>query len=104
MDHNGKIITVGEQNFETSTIMIKEENGNIISCPMFIDEHGDIYFVYDNTEVFLKYIGGDDKMETDQKGAKDKRRSSERGKHNFRNHLRRSRTAAGKMGRWEDSL
>ena len=55
---NGKTITVGEQNFETSTIMIKEENGNIISCPMFIDEHGDIYFVYDNTEVFLKYIGG----------------------------------------------
>lgn len=53
---NGKVITVGQQSFEDSTILIKEEDGNIISCPMGIDEYGDIYFIYDNEEVYLKWI------------------------------------------------
>ena len=53
---NGMVITVGQQSFEDSTILIKEEDGNIISCPMGIDEEGDIYFIYDNEEVYLKWI------------------------------------------------
>ena len=53
---NGKTIIVGEQNFENNTILVKEENGNIISCPMFIDELGDIYFRYDNVEIWLKWL------------------------------------------------
>lgn len=53
---NGKTITVGQQDFEESTILIKEENGNIISCPMGIDEEGDIYFIYDNVKVYLKWL------------------------------------------------
>ena len=53
---NGKTIIVGEHNFENNTILVKEENGNIISCPMFIDELGDIYFRYDNVEIWLKWL------------------------------------------------
>lgn len=53
---NGKIITVGQQDFSDSTILIKEEDGNIISCPMGMDEQGDIYFIYDNEEVYLKWL------------------------------------------------
>lgn len=53
---NGKTIIVGEQNFENNTILIKEEDGNIISCPMFIDGLGDIYFRYDNTEIWLQWL------------------------------------------------
>ena len=53
---NGKTIIVGEQNFENNTILVKEENGNIISCPMFIDELGDIYFRYDNVKIWLKWL------------------------------------------------
>lgn len=53
---NGKTVTVGQQHFEDSTISIKEEDGNIISCPTGIDEEGDIYFIYDNEEVYLKWI------------------------------------------------
>lgn len=52
----GKTITVGQQNFEDNTILIKEENGNIVSCPMGMDKQGDIYFLYDNTEVYLKWL------------------------------------------------
>lgn len=53
---NGKTITVGEQNFDDNTILVKEEDGNIISCPMYIDKQGDIYFRYDNTEIWLKWL------------------------------------------------
>ena len=53
---NEKMITVGEKNFKNNTILVKEENGNIISCPMFIDGLGDIYFLYDNTKVYLKWL------------------------------------------------
>lgn len=53
---NGKIITVGQQDFSDSTILIKEEDGNITSCLMDMDEQGDIYFIYDNEEVYLKWI------------------------------------------------
>lgn len=53
---NGKTIIVGEQNFENNTILVKEENENIISCPMFIDELGDIYFRYDNVKIWLKWL------------------------------------------------
>ena len=38
---NGKIVTVGQQDFDNMTIMIKEENGNVISCPMDFDNDGD---------------------------------------------------------------
>lgn len=53
---NGKIITVGQQNFVGNTILIKEENGNVITCPMYMDERDDLFFVYDNTEVYLKWL------------------------------------------------
>lgn len=53
---NGKIITVGQQDFDDNTILVREESRNIISCPMFIDEEGDIYFIYDNVKVYLKWI------------------------------------------------
>ena len=53
---NDKTITVGEQDFDDNTILIKEEDGNLISCPMFIDDQGDIYFLYDNTEIYLKWL------------------------------------------------
>lgn len=53
---NGKIITVGQQDFSDSTILIKEEDENIIPCPMGMDEQGDIYFIYDNEEIYLKWI------------------------------------------------
>ena len=35
---NGKRITVGEQSFEDSTILIKEEDGTVLECPMGMDE------------------------------------------------------------------
>lgn len=53
---NGKTITVGEQDFDDNTILIKEEDGNLISCPMLIDDQGDIYFLYDNEEIYLKWL------------------------------------------------
>lgn len=53
---NGKTITVGQQNFNDDTILIKEEDENIISCPMGTDGQGDIYFIYDNIEVYLKWL------------------------------------------------
>lgn len=53
---NGKTIIVGEQDFDSGTISIKEEEGNIIFCPMYFDKKRDIYFWYDGEQVFLKYI------------------------------------------------
>lgn len=53
---NGKRITVGEQSFEDSTILIKEEDGTVLECPMGMDENGDIYFIYDNEEFWLKWL------------------------------------------------
>lgn len=53
---NEKTITVGQQDFGNNTILVKKDDGNIISCPMFIDGQGDIYFVYDNTEIYLKWL------------------------------------------------
>lgn len=53
---NGKKIIVGQQNFADNTILIKEENGNVIDCPMYMDERDDLFFVYDNTEVYLKWL------------------------------------------------
>ena len=53
---NGKVITVGQQDFDDSSILVKEENGNIISCPMGIDGQGDIHFLYDNILIYLKWI------------------------------------------------
>lgn len=54
---NGKVITVGQQDFDDSSILVKEENGNIISCPMGIDgQGGDIHFLYDNILIYLKWI------------------------------------------------
>lgn len=54
---NGKNITIGQQNFENGTIMIKEDNGNIVDCPMDFDDNGDCYFIYDLNIVYLsEYI------------------------------------------------
>lgn len=50
---NGKNITVGMQNFDDMTISIKEENGEIIKCPMSFDYNGDCYFIYDSKEYYL---------------------------------------------------
>ena len=51
-------ITVGEQNFEDGSIMIKEENGDVISCPMGIDNNGDIFFIYNDIGVYISdYMG-----------------------------------------------
>lgn len=52
---NGKVIIIGQQDFNDSTILLKED-GNIISCLMGIDEQGDIYFIYDNEEIYLKWL------------------------------------------------
>lgn len=43
---NGKVITVGQQDFDDSSILVKEENGNIISCPMGIDGQGGTSIFY----------------------------------------------------------
>ena len=53
---NGKIVTVGQQDFDNMTIMIKEENGNVISCPMDFDNDGDCYFIYDSTQVYIRKV------------------------------------------------
>ena len=51
-------IIVGEQNFDDNSIMIKEENGNVISCPMYIDNTGDIFFIYNDNGVSISdYMG-----------------------------------------------
>lgn len=41
---NSKNITIGQQNFDNSTIMIKEDNGNIVDCPMDFDDNGGLLF------------------------------------------------------------
>lgn len=51
---NGKIITIGQQDFENSTIEIMEENGKIIDCPMGIDRDGDIFFLYEDVAVYVR--------------------------------------------------
>lgn len=51
---NGKHITVGQQNLDDMTILVKEENGNIISCPMAFDNNRDCYFVYDSKKCYLR--------------------------------------------------
>lgn len=51
---NGKYITIGQQNFDDMTILIKEENGKIIKCPMAFDSNGDCYFIYDSKECYLR--------------------------------------------------
>lgn len=53
---NGKIITVGQQDFDNMTILIKEENGNVISCLMGFDNAGDCYFIYDSTQVYIREV------------------------------------------------
>lgn len=54
----GETITVGQQNFENSTIEIMTENGSIIDCPMGMNNKGDIYFIYKNTGVYVsEYLG-----------------------------------------------
>ena len=50
---NGKNIIVGQQDFDNNTIMVKEESGNIIECPMDIDDDCDLYFRYDNMGVYI---------------------------------------------------
>jgi len=51
---NGKSITIGQQNFDNMTILIKEKNENVISCPMGFDNNGDCYFIYDSTKVYIR--------------------------------------------------
>ena len=50
---NGKYITIGQQNFDDNTISIKDDCGNIFHRPMLSDEDGNIFFIYDNTIVYL---------------------------------------------------
>lgn len=50
---NGKIITIGQQDFDNDTIMIKESNGNILDCPIDFDDNGDCYFIYDLNIVYI---------------------------------------------------
>jgi len=55
---NGKTITIGEQDFMNGTIMIKEEDGNIIKLPMKSDKDGNFYFTYNNMGVYVsEYMG-----------------------------------------------
>lgn len=55
---NGKIITIGEQDFIDNSIKVKEKNGNIICCPMLFDEEGNIYFIYNGMGVYVSdYMG-----------------------------------------------
>lgn len=55
---NGKHIIVGKQDIETASVLIKNDNGNIIHCPMHQNEDGEIYFIYDNTRVYIsEYMG-----------------------------------------------
>ena len=50
---NGKNITVGMQNFDDMTILVKEETGKIIKRPMSFDYNGNCYFIYDSKEYYL---------------------------------------------------
>lgn len=53
-----KAITIGQQNFIDGTIMIKEQNDNIINCPMYQDKAGNIFFIYNDTGVYISdYLG-----------------------------------------------
>lgn len=55
---NGKNIIVGQQDFENGTIMVKDENRKILCCPMFSDNEGNIYFIYDGVGVYIsEYMG-----------------------------------------------
>ena len=57
-DVNGKIINIGQQNFTDKTVSVKEGNGNIIKCPMLMDEKGNIYFIYNQMGVYIsEYMG-----------------------------------------------
>lgn len=51
---DGHIITVGQQNFNDMTILIKEENGKVIKCPMAFDNDGECYFIYNSKECYLR--------------------------------------------------
>ena len=53
---NGKNITIGQQNFDNGTIMIKEDDGNIVDCPMNFDDNGDCYFIYDLNRRYKCYL------------------------------------------------
>ena len=51
---NGKNIMVGMQNFDDMTILIKEESGEIIKCPMTFDNDGECYFIYNSKKCYLR--------------------------------------------------
>lgn len=54
----GKRIIVGQQNFKDSTILIKDNKENVLCCQMYQDESGEIYFIYNNTGVYIsEYMG-----------------------------------------------
>lgn len=55
---NGKIITIGVQDFTDWTVMVKDENEKVITCPMLSDEEGNYYFIYNNMGVYISdYMG-----------------------------------------------
>lgn len=55
---NGKTISIGQQDFDNGTVMIKNEYGNIINRNMYSDEDGNIYFIYHKMMVYLSdHIG-----------------------------------------------
>ena len=55
---NGKDIIIGQQNFIAETILIKYDN-KIIECPMYSDKNGDIYFIYNDTGVYISDFMGE---------------------------------------------
>ena len=53
---NEKVITVGQQDFDDNTVLIKEQDGNVITCPIGTDKNGDVYFICDNTVLYFKWM------------------------------------------------
>lgn len=63
---NGQTIIIGEQNFGTNSILIKEEDGTVLSRPMFIDHDGNIYFEYNGISVYVSEFLEDFSLEEDE--------------------------------------
>lgn len=50
-----RTIRIGEQDFENGTVVVKE-CGIVKNCPMFQDDNGDIYFIYENEPIAFRDI------------------------------------------------
>jgi len=51
-DNEGETIQVGRQNFGNGTVPAKSGD-NIIDCPMYISEDGDIFFEFENKHIYF---------------------------------------------------